>query len=224
MLVLSHRGDCRGHPENTLEAFAAAIALGVDGIETDIRLTRDGRLVLFHDRSLRGRAVARLTHAELEAGAGYAVPSLADLLDRWPDVFWNLELKVPEAVEPVLAELEGRARPSGILLTSFWHRAALRAARLGSFPCGVVISHRPLRKNSLIEELCATGELTTVVWNVRVLDVAAASKAAAHGLTNLVYGVSERLDPGSLDPKIIHGVITDYPEKLLVERGTDLAK
>ncbi|MBI3937750.1 MAG: glycerophosphodiester phosphodiesterase, partial [Betaproteobacteria bacterium] len=42
MLILAHRGYHATVPENTLEAFAAAVELGVDGIETDVRTSRDG--------------------------------------------------------------------------------------------------------------------------------------------------------------------------------------
>ena len=47
--VTGHRGDPQHHPENTIESFAAAIELGCDWVETDLRRTRDGRVVLSHD-------------------------------------------------------------------------------------------------------------------------------------------------------------------------------
>jgi glycerophosphoryl diester phosphodiesterase len=50
MLVISHRGYHKNVPENTLDAFQATPSLGVDGIETDVRLSRDGELILCHDR------------------------------------------------------------------------------------------------------------------------------------------------------------------------------
>src|SRR5262249_55708072 len=69
-LAIAHRGlhgrgrEDRGGgpevPENSLAAFERAAAAGADGIETDVRLSRDGRPVLFHDRlAPGGRAVAR---------------------------------------------------------------------------------------------------------------------------------------------------------------------
>ncbi|MBQ7334970.1 MAG: glycerophosphodiester phosphodiesterase [Clostridia bacterium] len=50
--VAAHRGWCAKYPENTMEAFRAAIELGVDQIETDVRITKDGELVLIHDATL----------------------------------------------------------------------------------------------------------------------------------------------------------------------------
>src|SRR5215472_18118223 len=51
-LVLAHRGGAALRPENTLSAFANAIALGADGAELDAHLTRDGRVVVHHDYCL----------------------------------------------------------------------------------------------------------------------------------------------------------------------------
>lgn len=51
VILAAHRGERRRYPENTIPAFEAAIALGADMIETDIRMTRDGELVVIHDAS-----------------------------------------------------------------------------------------------------------------------------------------------------------------------------
>ena len=70
--VAAHRGASASHPENTMEAFRAAIEMGVDQIETDVRITADGELVLIHDatvdRTTNGTGkVAQMTLAELKA-------------------------------------------------------------------------------------------------------------------------------------------------------------
>ena len=59
ILLGSHRGDRKHFPENTMSAFRACVELGLDAIETDVRMTKDGHLVLIHDRS-----VARTTNGE----------------------------------------------------------------------------------------------------------------------------------------------------------------
>jgi glycerophosphoryl diester phosphodiesterase len=51
-LVFAHRGASAELPEHTLPAYTSAIRAGVDGVECDVRLTRDGHLVCFHDRRL----------------------------------------------------------------------------------------------------------------------------------------------------------------------------
>lgn len=52
ILLGCHRGDRTHYPENTMEAFKAAVELGLDAIETDVRRTKDGHLVLIHDRDV----------------------------------------------------------------------------------------------------------------------------------------------------------------------------
>ncbi|MFG0284018.1 MAG: glycerophosphodiester phosphodiesterase [Phycisphaerales bacterium JB039] len=95
-LVIAHRGSSSRAPENTLPAVEAAIEDGADIVEFDVRLTRDGALVLMHDADLMRiardpRRVADLTLAELRAidvgasfGAGFpatAAPTLEEVID-----------------------------------------------------------------------------------------------------------------------------------------------
>ena len=70
-MVFAHRGASADLPEHTLDAYLRAIDEGVDGVECDVRLTRDGHLVCIHDRRLdrtsNGRGlVSRATLAQLE--------------------------------------------------------------------------------------------------------------------------------------------------------------
>ena len=65
--VTGHRGDPQHFPENTVESFAAAIELGCDWVETDLRLTRDGRVVLSHDNHTGRVAEKYLILAEHDA-------------------------------------------------------------------------------------------------------------------------------------------------------------
>lgn len=51
IILAAHRGDKFNFPENTMPAFESAVSLGVDMIETDVRMSKDGELVLIHDRS-----------------------------------------------------------------------------------------------------------------------------------------------------------------------------
>src|SRR5688500_10380188 len=51
-ILLAHRGDLSHAPENTLPAFQQAIQKGADGVELDVKLTRDGHVVVFHDMSV----------------------------------------------------------------------------------------------------------------------------------------------------------------------------
>ncbi len=89
IFVAAHRGWSDKYAENTMEAFRAAANLGVDQIETDVRLTKDGELVLFHDETLErvtdgcGKVIDH-TLSELEKlkvkGAG-RIPTLIEFLE-----------------------------------------------------------------------------------------------------------------------------------------------
>lgn len=102
--VAAHRGWRSKYPENTMEAFQAALDLGVDQIETDVRVTRDGKLVLIHDatvdRTTNGTGnVEDYTLEELQkldAGNGTKIPTLIDLMELvkdYPTLTLDLELK-----------------------------------------------------------------------------------------------------------------------------------
>jgi glycerophosphoryl diester phosphodiesterase len=104
-LVLGHRGARHAAPENTMKAFELALAEGADGVELDVRLDRDGRVIVLHDRTLERvskgsetRAAESLRAAELlrvDIGDGERTPLLSDVLawarDRRARV--NVELK-----------------------------------------------------------------------------------------------------------------------------------
>jgi glycerophosphoryl diester phosphodiesterase len=114
-LRLAHRGDWRAAPENSLAAMAAALALPrCDGLEFDVRGSRDGVPVLLHDASLRrvqgaDVEVAALTAAEL---AAMGIPTLAEVLEAaGPDPFLDVELK-GEPVPAVVGVLESARGPA----------------------------------------------------------------------------------------------------------------
>jgi glycerophosphoryl diester phosphodiesterase len=124
-LRLAHRGDARIAPENSLEALVLATGIpGCDGVELDVRLSRDGIPVLLHDATLervQGHpgAVRELDVAALRA---FGVPSLADVLVALPDdAFLDIELKGEghgAATAGVLRQALGRA-PDRAVISSF---------------------------------------------------------------------------------------------------------
>lgn len=117
-LVIAHQGVPVLKPSNTLESFALALEQGADVLETDLWLTRDDEIVLFHDDTLermtdgQGRLDAQ-TLAQLKrlrtrtpAGAlsGQAIPTLVELLSMTQGkVPLLLELKDPRFIQPAMA-------------------------------------------------------------------------------------------------------------------------
>jgi glycerophosphoryl diester phosphodiesterase len=139
MVITSHRGAGYLEPENTLRAIARAITLGVDQIEIDVRLTRDGHLVLMHDptvnRTTNGTGkVEDLTLAEirqLDAGFGERVPTLVEALDLTRGkVILQIELKGPGTPGAVVQAVEATGREEDVVLTSFVHEWLVEVRRL----------------------------------------------------------------------------------------------
>lgn len=157
--LVAHRGGSALAPENTLPAFEGAAALGADAIETDVRLTADGVVVVFHDEEtsrLTGApgTVEERTAAELSRldaafsfspdggrtfplrGTGVAIPGFAEALRRLPRMRFNVDAKSDDAA---LAEALARAvREAGaeerVCVGSFSDE---QAERLGALLPGV---------------------------------------------------------------------------------------
>ena len=124
-LRLAHRGDWRGAPENSLEALLAATRIpGCDGVEFDVRLSRDGVPVLLHDETLRRvqRRPGRVDGLDVAALAEAGIPTLAGVLGALPgSAFLDVELKGDahgESTAAVLRAGRGEA-PSRALVSSF---------------------------------------------------------------------------------------------------------
>jgi glycerophosphoryl diester phosphodiesterase len=131
-LVFAHRGGSALAPENTMAAFDNGLRLGADGIELDVRLSRDGVVVVHHDARLDRTTplsgpVGDRTASEL-AAAG--VPALADVLARHRDARVIVEMKVNrrELAARTIDVVRRAAAIERVCLGSFGLRV-LRAAR-----------------------------------------------------------------------------------------------
>ena len=96
-LFLSHRGESDDAPENTLAAFKLAMERDSDGIELDIRMTSDGKIVCVHDASLlrvAGVDIDVSSHTYQELCEVHPVPLISEALDvLMPGKFMQIELK-----------------------------------------------------------------------------------------------------------------------------------
>lgn len=88
MRILGHRGAPFAAPENTVEAFVAAIDEGADGVELDVQPTADGQLVIFHDTVHDGVPVHHLTREGLAERLGRRVDVLDDVFAALPVTAW----------------------------------------------------------------------------------------------------------------------------------------
>ena len=219
MLLLAHRGYHLSVPENTMAAFAAAVALGVDGIETDVRLSRDGLPVIIHDRvTARKRAVADLTRAEIASDAGHPVAVLPEILDAFPGVLWNIEIKNPEAwpaASRVLAQFKHNRR---LLVTSFRHDVVKLCADELDIDCGLLVAHRPLDVGAIIAACAGTPRIKCMVWDYNIVDDRVMQLVVAAGWGNYVYGAVTPAEHARCVALGLAGVITDYPLLVLADQ------
>jgi glycerophosphoryl diester phosphodiesterase len=173
-LVFAHRGGSALAPENTLAAFENGLALGADGLELDVHLSRDGVVVVHHDRTLDRTTNLRgpiahyrtqdLSRADAGCrfragrtfpfrGGGLGVPTLVDVLDRYRDVPIIVELKVNTAAMAEAAVAVVRAAD------------ALDRVCFGSFGLGVLRAVRSLEP--AVATSAARGEVRWALYRSR---------------------------------------------------------
>jgi glycerophosphoryl diester phosphodiesterase len=193
-LRLAHRGDFRRAPENSLAAFAAALANPrCDGLELDVRASADGVPVINHDATLarvhgRPERVDELAAAMLGA---LGIPTLAEVLALAGSApFLDVELKGdpgPAAVD-ALAEARGEALDRTVV-SSFDAPALVRVRRLRpAWPCW--LNSRVLEEATVAEALALGCRGLAVDW--RALDRRSVERAKTAGLDVVAYTVRRR--------------------------------
>lgn len=161
-LVIAHRGNSAFFPENTLEAFERAVALGADALEFDVRLSSDGRAVVIHDPTLErttngtgavgAQALAGLQRLDAGfrftrdggrsfpfRGRGITVPAFEVVLSAFPDLPMIVEIKTRDASAEVRRVIE-RAGAAPRVLVGAFDDAALTPFR------GTAIAHSASRR------------------------------------------------------------------------------
>jgi glycerophosphoryl diester phosphodiesterase len=141
VLAFAHRGGAF-HPEiegleNTLAAFEHAVGLGYHYLETDVHATSDGVLLAFHDAALdrvtdSTGSIAALAYAQVARaviGGREQVPTLASLLDAFPQARFNIDIKSEAAIGPLVSLIESRAARDRVCVGSFNARM-LRSFRM----------------------------------------------------------------------------------------------
>ncbi|HVS75056.1 MAG TPA: glycerophosphodiester phosphodiesterase family protein [Candidatus Acidoferrales bacterium] len=232
MLVIAHRGASGHAPENTLAAFRRAVALGATFIETDLHLSRDAQFVAIHDDTLErttnghGRteehSLADLR--KLDAGswfgseyAGERIPTLSDILEfaRKHDVVFYLELKrggtwgAEHALIGALRQageiqrtvvmsfdphvLESLHQSEAMLMLALLHDGTLKDPFGDAAACGV-------------RQMAVRGDLVTP---------AILAEARRRDLQVVCWTVNNPAHMRALIAAGVHGIISDYPDRVL---------
>lgn len=152
--LYAHRGAAAERPENTFPSFERAIEIGVDALEMDVHLTRDGHLLVVHDDTGSRMAATPVAWSAIDledalrldvgwgfvaadgtrpfAGRGIRVPLFADVLDAFPHVRINVDIKKDErAIGAMLELLEHRRAVDRVTIASFKTRIAVEVRRRG---------------------------------------------------------------------------------------------
>jgi len=226
-LAFAHRGGAAAGDENTLAAFARAVALGYRHLETDVRTTSDGVAVIFHDATterLLGRAgrVADLTWQDLSSvrsdGAA-VVPRLDDVLDAWPSALLNVDLKTFDAVEPVLECVSRTNAWHRVLLASFHDATLRRIRRLGGARAATSLGRIGCTRLWAATRLGAGGRrlashavAAQMPW--RAVDARFVRHAHALGLAVHVWTVDDAATMRDLLDAGVDGIMTDHLDVL----------
>ncbi len=246
---MAHRGGARLAPENTLASFDGAAALGADAIELDVRLTRDGEVVVFHDETterITGApgAVAERSLAQLRAldagfgfspdggrtfpwrGRGLAVPTLAEVFQRYPRLLFNLEAK--EVAAPLAEALARLVRSAGRMdeacVGSFDDVQAERLRTLLPEAChflpqGAATCHVMAAKGLGDGRDCPDGYDVADLpprteQGLTVVDAEVVSWFHARGMAVHVWTVDEEAEMRSLLAMGVDGIMSDRPDVL----------
>jgi glycerophosphoryl diester phosphodiesterase len=220
MLVLGHRGASAAHPENTLEAFAAAYEGGAQGLEFDVRGDVNGVPVVSHDRSLERRAgdsrnVDELPIEELkmlDVGQGYKIPTLAEALTlAGGRGFLDIEVKQPGIERQILDALDGYRGRWGI--SSFdWNcletfRSLNRDVNL--WLLGMQFSDAMF---SAAARLNAVG----IAMHFSQLNETSMDQADSAGLSVIAWTVNDAAEAQRLADLGCYAICTDVPELLFM--------
>ncbi|MDH6180858.1 glycerophosphoryl diester phosphodiesterase [Microbacteriaceae bacterium SG_E_30_P1] len=232
--VFAHRGLATNAPENTLLAFAHAVSAGATYIETDVHASADGAAIVCHDEDLRRVAgrnirVNQLTRSELariDLGHGQGFVTLAEALDAFPQMRFNIDIKSRDAVAPTVATIEKLGAVDRVLLTSFnedRRRSAVRALPGVATSASARVFLSALIAGKARASVALTRALRgvhAVQVPVRALGLAVATRPMierlhAVGVEIHIWTINDPVDMAGLLDLGVDGIVTDRADLAL---------
>jgi glycerophosphoryl diester phosphodiesterase len=215
MLKIGHRGAKGLVAENTIASFQKAIELGVDMIELDVHLSKDGIPVVIHDET-----IDRTTHysgfvnqfsAEFLQSIG--VPTLKDVFDLVENrCAINIEIKVFEATKPVLEVLKNTKFPQEKIIISSFNWDVLNVCRFEerSISLGV------LTELSIEEALTFAKKINAYSINpyFKLLNHENVKNIHQNGFKVFPWTVNNPDDITFVKSLNVDGIISDFPDRL----------
>lgn len=231
-LVIAHRGASASAQENTLTAYALAVAQAADGIELDVRTTRDGTLVLHHDPTVRGIGpLIDVSFNELRTAAPH-IPTLDEMLDVTGDLLINVEIK-NQPGEPdhdpedtvaarVVEWIDAHHLHDRVIVTSFNWSTMGRVRALDERVVTGQLLGRAMPVADMIVEIATVGH-TWVAPHYSSLNGAAAKTIAAahdHGVSIVVWTLDDVVRTERLAQLGLDAVITNDPAATVAHLST----
>ena len=239
-VAMAHRGGAIEHLENTLPAFQACVDMGYRYLETDVRVTADGVLVVFHDPTLErvtdhtGR-IDTLPWSEVSTariGGREPILRLEDLLGAWPDVRFNLDIKAAGVLAPLVRTVRRLKITDRICLGSFSDARIAAARRLfGPAVCtalgprGVAalrLSSYSPRAAGLVRIQAGVAQVPLQLGGRALVDERFLAAAHARDLQVHVWTVDTEDEATTMLELGVDGLMTDRPamlRDLLEKRG-----
>ncbi|HSM65182.1 MAG TPA: glycerophosphodiester phosphodiesterase [Ilumatobacteraceae bacterium] len=231
-IPFAHRGGTSAAPENTLPAFERAVELGYVHLETDVHLSADGVLMAFHDPDLRrtcgvDASIAELTSAELadvRVDGREPVPTMVELLDRFPAARFNIDCKSDAAAGPLVTLVRERDLLDRVCIGSFSHARLTKIRSLLGPRLLTCMSPREIARLRLAGRVAGTARRVAQV-PVRASDdgpgrrltvVTPRFVAAAHrqAVEVHVWTIDDADEMHRLLDLGVDGIMTDRPEVL----------
>ncbi|RVU15373.1 glycerophosphodiester phosphodiesterase [Streptomyces antnestii] len=215
-LTIGHRGVMGVEPENTLRSFVAAQEAGLDLIELDLHLSKDGALVVMHDadvdRTTDGRGpIADKTLTELralDAGRGERVPVFEEVLDAVTKPL-QAEIKTVAAARALAEVLLRRDLVGRVEVISFHDEAIAEISRLVPGVRTALVASR--YGTDVVDRATAVGA-TALVLNIRRLTQEIVERARKADLRIIGWVVNTQDDLRLVRALGLDGATTDYPE------------
>jgi glycerophosphoryl diester phosphodiesterase len=252
-LIFAHRGGCALGPENTIAAFDLGVRAGADGLELDVHLSRDGVVVVHHDERLdrttdaSGPLAAHTADelARIDAGCRFArgaafpfrgqgigIPSLRDVLQRYPDMRIIVEMKVDtrEMGEAVARDVRQANAVERVCAAGYGSRSASAArAALPEMACSATHAevrlavYRGLARWPVRNVAYGGYQVPERTGLLRIASPRFIRDAHAAGLKVQVWTVDQEPDMRRLLSWGTDGLITNRPDLAVMVRGAGRA-
>jgi glycerophosphoryl diester phosphodiesterase len=220
IINIAHRGYTKTFPDNTLEAFRAALDLGVDGVEFDIQETADGGFFVYHDDAIDGKPIAERTTGEMQAvrvKGKYRVPTFQETLElvgHGPILI--VELKQVRSLERFLLILRSYSDVSRVVIVSFNVELITRLATLSPDIMRAVITNTGVKKAG---EITQSTHSMAIGMSCRDLNDGTITRLHEQGTMVFVWDCTGAEGLHAALKFDIDGVISDVPDLVKLEAG-----